>query len=110
MPAIVRSNVDFPAPLRPITPSTVPRGTSNETSRSAGTSRSETRVRLNRSSSPDRHDVSRWTRYDAETFSTSTASARCAGCFSDEGSETECKGPLTRHEHAVSDDDEESCP
>ena len=39
MPAIARSRVDLPAPLRPTTASTLPFGTVNETSRSAGTIR-----------------------------------------------------------------------
>ena len=36
MPDTVRSSVDLPAPLRPMTPRTEPFGTLNETSRNAG--------------------------------------------------------------------------
>ena len=41
MPAMTRSSVDFPAPLRPRTPRTDPFGTVTETPRSAGINRVE---------------------------------------------------------------------
>ena len=50
MPAIVRSSVDLPAPLAPMTPSTVPCWTSKETSLTASISRTTRSRRPNRSS------------------------------------------------------------
>src|SRR5262245_38500896 len=113
MPARVRNSVDLPAPFRPITPSTLPFGTVKDTSRSAGTSRSDARRRLNRSRSPALHDWSRCTRYDAETLSTSIAGGAgrlVAGDGSATESETESKGSLMRDEHLVADDEEEQGP
>ena len=74
--ATVRSSVDLPAPLRPMTPSTEPFGTSNDTSRRAGTSRMSARFRLASARRP--HKPVRWlvrTLYDADSSSTSIAGA-----------------------------------
>src|SRR5690606_16563658 len=74
MPHSARSRVDLPAPLRPTTASTDPRGTVNDTSRRAGTTRTSARRRdTRRRRSVRRLGASRRTRYDAERPWTSTA-------------------------------------
>ena len=110
MPAIVRSSVDFPAPLRPITPSTVPFGTVNETSRSAGTSRSDDRVAAEQIEEPgpprgiEVHAVGRRHVVDLDRGLRDVLPA------SANESETESKGSLMRYEHPVADDEEEHGP
>ena len=110
-PEIVRSSVDCPAPLRPITPSTEPFGTEKETSRSAGITRSDDFVRLNRSmqrrapSAVEMHAIGRRHVVD---FDRGRGTGR--GLGRSERSETDCKGSFMRHEHPIADDEEEHGP
>src|SRR5215218_8653754 len=101
MPATVRTSVDLPAPFWPITPSTVPWGTSKVTSRTASISR---RIRSRR---PSRSTVERrvgarstLVRYVTDTFSTLTAVR----------SETDSELTLPGHEEQRGDHEESEAP
>ena len=110
MPAIVRSSVDLPAPLRPMTPSTVPFGTEKETSRSAGTRRSDARRPAEQVEQPARHDVVEMHAVRGRDVVDLDRGRAAPGAASADGSETECKGSLMGHEHPVADDEEEHGP
>ena len=93
-PAIARTSVVLPAPLRPITAITEPRGTSNDTSFSAGTIRSPWRRERSRFTSAQSDASSKRIRYHTERSSTSIAAGRSsAGAGSDAGTlVTACSG------------------
>src|SRR5262245_34152905 len=109
IPAMTRSSVDFPAPLRPSTPSTDPFGTVTDTPRSAGISRAEL-APWSMLEKPLRQAVVSRTSWrscsDAETSSAEIAT----GSATTSASDVEGESSFMRKEETSPDDQEHRRP